>query len=69
MRNYKDFLRLGQAAEFLGVTPRSLREWSDAGRIPTYRDEIDRRLYKQEDLEAFLNKIQLEREPTQFEAM
>lgn len=59
--NYKDFIRSGKAAEFLGVNPRTLREWSDAGRITTYRDQTNNRLYRPEDLELFLNEIKLEK--------
>ena len=28
---------IGQASALLGITPRTLRIWSDAGRVPTQR--------------------------------
>ncbi len=60
--SYKDFMRSGLAAEYLGVTPRTLREWSDSGRISTYKDDANQRLYKKEDLDDFLGKIKIENE-------
>ena len=33
----RHFLNVGQAAEYLGVSAASLRNWSDQGKVPVYR--------------------------------
>ena len=54
----KDYLRIGEAAEFLGVSPNTLRNWSRADKIPCFRNPINGyRLFKKSDLEALLRKI------------
>lgn len=48
-------LTIGQAAEVLGVSARTLRHWEDIGLlVPSYRSWADYRLYTEEDLEAAL---------------
>ncbi|MFH9828969.1 molybdopterin-binding protein [Streptomyces bobili] len=44
---------IGQAARLLGVSPDTARRWADAGRVPTHRDDIGRRLIDGKDLAAF----------------
>jgi len=48
-------LTTAQAAAVLGVHPNTIRNWSDAGILPTYRigPRRDRR-FKRDDLEQFL---------------
>ncbi len=36
-RTPRHFLNVGQAAEYLGVSAASLRNWSDQGKVPVYR--------------------------------
>lgn len=56
----KDFLKIKKAAEFLGVTGNTLRNWEQRKKIAVYRNPINRyRLYKKEDLEKLLNNIKL----------
>jgi DNA (cytosine-5)-methyltransferase 1 len=51
----KDYLRIKQAAEFLGVAQNTLRAWGQTGRIPEQRHPINGyRLYRREDLERLL---------------
>jgi len=58
MNNLQDYLRIKQAAAFLGVSESTLRNWGRDGKIPTYRHPINRyRLYKKSDLEAVLREI------------
>ena len=59
MTNLQNYLRIKQAAEFLGVSQPTLRNWERSGRITTYRHPISRyRLYKKEDLEELLKEIE-----------
>ncbi len=59
MINLQNYLRIKQAAEFLGVSDSTLRNWERGGKITTYRHPISRyRLYKREDLESLLEKIE-----------
>jgi excisionase family DNA binding protein len=55
MDGSRNFLNVGQAAEYLGVSPASLRNWSDQGRLPVYRTPGGQRRYRLTDLEEFLN--------------
>jgi excisionase family DNA binding protein len=45
---------VSQAANFLGVSAASVRKWSDAGLLPTYRTPGGQRRYSLDDLEEFL---------------
>lgn len=49
MRSYS----IGRAARLLGVSPDTVRRWTDAGRLPTRRDDAGRRLIEGADLAAF----------------
>ena len=58
MKRLKDFLRVKDAAEFLGVSPNTLRNWSRNGRVPVHRNPINGyRLYNKSDLERLLRRI------------
>ncbi|HMO15668.1 MAG TPA: MerR family DNA-binding transcriptional regulator [Pirellulaceae bacterium] len=47
-----DFLKISDAAKFLGVAPNTLRSWSETGKVQEYRHPINNyRLYKKADLE------------------
>ena len=59
MLKLKDFLRISEAAEYLGVSPNTLRNWEAAGKIGATRHPVnDYRLFRREDLDALLNKVQ-----------
>ena len=46
------FLTIKEAAEYLGVTPLTLRNWDKSGKLPTTRHPMSNyRIYKSEDLE------------------
>ena len=54
----KDYLRIGEAARYLGESPNTLRNWARSGKIPSYRNPINGyRLFKQSDLDTLLRKI------------
>lgn len=59
MDKLKDFLRISEAAEYLGVPPNTLRNWENAGKIVAYRHPVNSyRLFKQEELDALLGRVQ-----------
>ena len=59
MINLQNYLRIKQAAEYLGVSESTLRNWGRNGKITTYRHPISRyRLYKKADLEGLLKEIE-----------
>ena len=55
LHSQPQLLTTAQAAEMLGVHPNTIRNWSDAAMLPTYRigPRRDRR-FKRDDLERFL---------------
>lgn len=58
----KGMQRVGQAAEFLGVTPETMRNWDRSGRLVALRHPVTGyRYYEQGDLEKFLKEIVTER--------
>lgn len=59
MPNLQQYMTIKGAAEYLGVTPNTLRNWGATGKIPEYRHPANNyRLYKSEDLDEFLNQIE-----------
>lgn len=60
MLRLDEFLTVKEAAEFLGVSPNTIRNWGREGKIPEHRHPINNyRLYRNEDLESLLKQIQL----------
>lgn len=60
MKKIIDYLKIKDAAKFLGVTPNTLRNWEKEKKISVYRNpQNSYRLYKKEDLEKLLNSIKL----------
>lgn len=54
------YMKVREAAEFLGVAPNTLRAWGAAGKLREFRSPANGyRLYKREDLEKFLRQIEL----------
>jgi excisionase family DNA binding protein len=55
----RDFLRISAAADYLGVSPNTLRNWERAGKIAAHRHPVNRyRLFKREDLDALLRQVE-----------
>lgn len=53
-----DYLKIKDAADFIGVTPNTLRNWEKEKKLIAYRNpQNSYRLYKKEDLENLLNSI------------
>ena len=59
MLRLDDFLTVKEAAEFLGVSPNTVRNWGREGKIPERRHPINNyRLYRRQDLESLLKQLQ-----------
>ena len=41
----RDYLRISEAAEYLGVSPNTLRNWERAGKILAHRHPVNRYFY------------------------
>lgn len=58
LKNFREYLKLGEASEFLGVTGNTLRNWEKAGKIKVYRHPINNyRLYLREDMSHLLKSV------------
>ena len=58
MEKLSDYLRISEAAEYLGVSPNTLRNWVNAGKIAAVRHPLnDYRLFQREDLDALLKQV------------
>lgn len=59
MPNLQEYMTIKTAAEFLGVTPNTLRNWGSAGKIKEHRHPINNyRLYKRQDLQRLLASVE-----------
>lgn len=67
MDKLRDYLRISDAAEHLGVSPNTLRNWEKAGKVVAYRHPVNGyRLFRREDLDALLQQTrQPEPEPSE----
>jgi DNA (cytosine-5)-methyltransferase 1 len=53
-----EYLTVGEAADLLGVSPGTLRNWDRTGKLKPHRHPVNRyRLYRREDLEALLARV------------
>lgn len=53
-----EYLKIKDAAAFLGVSSNTLRNWEKGKKITVYRNpQNSYRLYRKEDLEQLLNNI------------
>lgn len=56
--NIGAFLRIGEAARYLGVSMDTLRNWDRCGKLKPARNPANRyRLYSPEQLSAFLSRL------------
>lgn len=54
----RDYLRISEAAEYLGVSPNTLRNWVNAGKLVAIRHPVnDYRLFKRESLDVLLKRV------------
>jgi len=55
MRNLRDFITIRQAADMIGASPATLRNWDRSGKLKATRHPINRyRLYRRQDVQALL---------------
>lgn len=60
MTKLRDYLRISEAAEYLGVSANTLRNWGAAGKITVHRNPVNQyRLFKKADLDALLTQADL----------
>ena len=53
-----EYLTIKDAADFLGVSPSTLRNWDRSGKLETHRNPLNGyRLYRKAELEALLKTI------------
>lgn len=59
MTKLRDFLRISEAAEYLGVSPNTLRNWERTGKILAQRHPVNHyRLFCQQDLDSLLSQVE-----------
>ena len=58
MKKLDQYLKIAEAATFLGVSQNTLRKWADEGRIPVRVNPANGyRLFHREELEEFLSQV------------
>ena len=61
----KKFLTVQEVARLIGVTPLTVRNWDQKGKLTAYRNPINNyRLYKVEDVEVLMRQIEHSKEKT-----
>ena len=59
MQKLDEYLRIKEAAEYLGVSPNTLRNWGRSGKIPERRHPANGyRLYARKELDALLSEAE-----------
>ena len=59
MKNLQNLMTIAQAAEYIGVTPLTLRNWDKAGKLQAIRNSLNGyRMYDKEELDKFLALLQ-----------
>ncbi len=59
MPKLDEYLTIKEAAEFLAVSPNTLRNWGASGKIPMHRNPMNGyRLFKIDDLKKLLAEIE-----------
>lgn len=55
----KQYLTVNEVAKILGVSPLTIRNWDQKGRLVAYRNPLNNyRLYKTEDVENLIKEIE-----------
>lgn len=58
MPRAQEFMHVKEAAEFLGVSPNTVRNWGREDKLPEYRHPVNNyRLYRRRDLERMLKAL------------
>ncbi len=54
----REYVKVAEAAEILGVSQGTVRAWAEAGKIPMHKNPANGyRLFRRDDLEKFLARI------------
>lgn len=62
MEKLDGYLRIKEAAEYLGVSPNTLRNWGHARKVHEHRHPVNNyRLYKKTDLDRLLGRAERSR--------
>lgn len=60
MPRTEEFMQVKEAAEFLGVSPNTVRNWGREDKLPEYRHPVNNyRLYRRRDLERMLKALRM----------
>jgi len=60
MPNFADFLKVGEAAELLGVSASTIRNWEREGKLRAHRNPFNGyRLFDKRELLAILKKLEI----------
>lgn len=61
MRRIQDYMTITEAAEFLGVSASTLRNWDRLGKLKAVRNPMNGyRLYRKSDLETVLHDMDVQ---------
>lgn len=61
-----EFMQVTEAAEFLGVSPNTVRNWGREDKLPEYRHPVNNyRLYRRRDLERLRSALLMPRRARQ----
>ena len=64
MNKISEYVKVAEAARFLGVSQTTVRKWADSGVIPNRTlPGSGYRLFQQEDLDKFLEKVSKNAKP------
>ena len=59
MQKLREFLRISEAADYLGVSPNTLRNWENAGKVVAVRHPVNGyRLFRRKDLDDLLKQAE-----------
>ena len=59
IQSNKKYLTIKEAAELIGVTPLTLRNWDNSKKLIAHRNHLNNyRIYKENDIKIFLRKIE-----------
>ena len=58
MQNFSSYYKVAEAADYLGVSPNTIRNWVNAEKIASIRHPMNSyRLFRREDLDAMLKSL------------
>ena len=62
LQNLRHYMTVKEAAAFLGVSPKTLRNWDRTNKLKPVRHPLNQyRLYRRQDLEVLLRKLSSQR--------